>query len=355
MSDDAETMVIHFNALVHGLKSNLLSNAAFDEMLQLPTVDRLTESLLESSYRKEMAAALTRYHGADAVEDAVQRSRATEVAMLVRRAGGEFGELVEIFLSRLDIGAVKYLIRARHHSLHADEIIGGGNPGVSMTLPVFQDLARTESMEELVTQLIAWNSTLCRPLRAALNDYREKNDPAVLEDALDMNYFSKSARKLQSLESDDAKSLSWYLRVEIDRINLRLVFEGLQYGTPRENVQSRIVRGGTLSSQVLDAMIAAPDAAAAMELISQTRYQALSEQLYQLLQTKRFAPVERMFDRLISAQLRRLALRDPFGIGVVMDYVWLKFNEGVNLRLIARGLAGSVPMGRVRDELFRQN
>ena len=196
---------------------------------------------------------------------------------------------------------------------------------------------------------------LCRPLRGALADYREKGDPAILEDALDMEYFSKSARALRGREDEDAKALAWYLRVEIDRINLRLIFQGFQYSGDKEAIAARLVPGGTLNSGALQAMLGAADATAAMEQLNGTRYQALAEQLFQFLQTKRFAPVERAFDRLISTQLRRLALNNPFGIGVVMDYVWLKFNEGVNLRLIARGLAGSVPVGRVRDELFLQN
>lgn len=352
---DGDTMVVHFNALVHALKSELLPHVAFEEYLSLQSVDRMTESLLDSSYRKEMAEALTRGHGADAIEEAVQLNRARKFAMLARRASGEFGDLVSIFLSRMDLTAVKYLLRAKHHGLKEEEITAGGNPGVSMTQPQFHDLARAESMEDLVTQLIAWNSKLCRPLRGALAAYREKNDPAILEDALDMDYFSKSARALRGLDEDDAKALSWYLRVEIDRINLRLIFQCFQYGSDKEATAARLVTGGTLTGSQLQSMLGAADATSAMEQLGGTRYQALSEQLYQFLQTNRFAPVERMFDRLIATQLRRLALNDPFGIGVAMDYVWLKYNEGVNLRLIARGLAGSVPVGRVRDELFLKN
>jgi len=224
-----------------------------------------------------------------------------------------------------------------------------------MSLPQFQDLARAESMEALINQLVSWNLRLCRPLRKALAAYREKNDPAVLEDALDLEYFSASARALRDREDENAKALSWYLRVEIDRINLRLVFENFQYRGEVDEVLARIVSGGTLSRTFIEAMARANDAAAAMDLLNGTRYQVLSEQLVKFVQTNRFAPVERLFDRLVSTQLRRLALRDPFGIGVVMDYVWLKFNEGVNLRLIARGLAGSVPLGRVREEWFLLN
>jgi vacuolar-type H+-ATPase subunit C/Vma6 len=75
------------------------------------------------------------------------------------------------------------------------------------------------------------------------------------------------------------------------------------------------------------------------------------DELYPLLQTRRFAPVERFLERMVMLELRRMARNDVFGLGVVMDYVWQKFNEVVNLRLIARGLGGNLPVGRVREEL----
>lgn len=352
---EVDASVAHFNTLVHALKSKLLPMSSFEEYMAFGSADRLGEVLLESSYRTEMAEALTRSHGADAVEEAIQKNRAAQIAQLSRRAQDEFGDLVQIFLARFDLVAVKFLLRAKHHDLSEADILAGGNPGVSMSIAEFQDFARAESMEALVTQLIAWNLRLCRPLRKVLALYREKNDPAVLEDALDMEYFSKSARALRDLDDENAMALSWYLRVEIDRINLRLVFENFQYKGDVEDMLSRIVPFGTLSRGSVESMARAVDAAAAMEMLNGTRYQVLSDQLIKFIQTNRFAPVERTFDRLVATQLRRLALRDVFGIGVVMDYVWLKFNEGVNLRLIARGLAGSVPMGRVREELFLLN
>ena len=46
-----------------------------------------------------------------------------------------------------------------------------------------------------------------------------------------------------------------------------------------------------------------------------------------------------------------MARVDPFGLSIVMEYAWLKYNEMVNLRLVARGLAGHLPKGRVREQL----
>jgi len=352
---DADSMLIHFNALVHGLKSHLLPAAKLEEMLAQGDVTRLTEMMLDTSYRKEMAEALTRAHGADAVEEAVHRSRAAMFNTLARRAQGDFGQLVAIFLARLDLAAVKYLIRSKHHGLAEEEILAGSRPGVSMSLPQFQEFARSESMEELINKLVSWNTQLCKPLRAALPAYRDKNDPALLEDAIDFEYFSKSARALKNNEDDNAKALASYLSEEIDRMNLRTIFEHHTWSKDKEGLLQRLIPGGTLPQSTIEAMANALDAAAAIEFLAGTRYQSLTEELVQYLQTHRFAPVERYFDRLIDHQLHRLALRDPFGIGVVMHFVWLKFNEGVNLRLIARGLGGSVPLGRVREELYLQN
>lgn len=314
---ESDASVVHFNSLVHALKSKLLPTSAYEEFMTFHSVDRLGESLLDSSYRKEMAEALTRSHGADAIEEAVQRNRSAQVALLSRRTQDEFGDLVQLFLGRFDLGAVKFLLRAKHHGLSESDIVASGNPSISMTTPQFQDFARAESIEALVNQLISWNLPLCRPLRKALAAYREKNDPAVLEDALDMEYFSKSARILRDNEDENAKALAWYLRVEIDRVNLRLVFENFQYQGSLEELLARVVPGGTLSRATVESMARANDAIAAMEVLNSTRYQALAEQLVKFIQTNRFAPAERLFDRLVAVQLRRLALRDPFGIGVV--------------------------------------
>lgn len=62
--------------------------------------------------------------------------------------------------------------------------------------------------------------------------------------------------------------------------------------------------------------------------------------------------MERFFERVIMKNVRQSARNNVFGIGVMMDFAWMKYNEVVNLRLIARGLAGSLPAGRVRDEMY---
>ena len=346
---DTDTLVIYFNARIHGMKSGLYNRAALEEFLGQDDLQKLVEGLLDSDYRTELAVALTRHEGADAIEDALSRNLAATFNHMLKGSTGEFADLVRIFLTRWDLAAVKGLLRARHWGLDQEEAVTELNPGPSLPIALVRELARLESMPALINALVSWNRELCQGLRKAMDQYNESNDLAVLEDALDRTYFVETLKKLRSSEDPNALLLAEYLRAELDRINLRTLFMAVEGGA---GANAQFLPGGNLSETRLKAMAATGDAAAAFGQLESTSYADLLDEYLQFVQSKRFAPIERYFERLLMKNLLKLSRRDVFGIGVMMNYVWLKYNEVINLRLIARGLAGSIPVGRVRDELY---
>lgn len=350
---DLDPFIIHFNARVHGMKSDLLARHAVESFLDQGDLARMVDSLLDSSYRTEMAEALTRYEGADAVEEAVSRNLITTLQTLMGRAHGEFRDLVALFLARWDLMAVKSVLRCQHHQMDGATMGSALMPGPNLTPPILAELCALESMDALVHGLVGWNPALCRCLRSALPSYNETQNLALLEEALDRAYFVDNAELLKESSSSDGLMVRGQLQAEIDRINLRTVFQHIRGNNETDTpVSERFLSQGTLPKSLLKQMANASDPAAAMEQLDRTQYSSLVEELYQLLQTSRFSPMERYFERLLMRNVRQSARNNVFGIGVMMDYVWLKYNEVVNLRLVARGLAGNLPPGRVRDELF---
>jgi len=346
---DADSQIIYFNARVHGMKSSLYSRNVLEEYLGQNDVQKLVDGLLESEYRTEMAEALTRNAGADAIEDALSRNLAATFNRMLTGTTGEFADLVRVFLTRWDLAAVKGLLRARHWGLDQEEAIAELNPGPGLPMNVVREFARLDSMPALINALVSWNRELCQGLRKAQDLYNETNDLAVLEDALDSAYFVGALDKLSKSTDSNALLLAEYLRAELDRINLRTLFLVVEGG---DAANARFLPGGNLSEARLRAMAATGDAGAAFSQLESTAYADLLNEYLQYVQSKRFAPIERYFERLLIKGLLKLSRRDVFGIGVMMNYVWMKYNEVINLRLIARGLAGSIPMGRVRDELY---
>jgi len=352
MTDVMDPLVVYFNARVHGMKSHLIPNAQLEELLAQDNVQRLIDALLESEYRTEMAEALSRYQGADAIEDALSRNLAATFNRMIKGSTGEFRELVRIFLTRWDLGAVKGLLRCQHLGLDADTTVGELIPGPNLPLPLLRDMAGAESMERLVNALVAWNRSLCSGLRKALPAYEETRDLSVLEDVLDRAYFVDQTRALRLSGHADAAILAEYLGAEIDRINLRSLFMHFQTGGSVDSLRARLLPEGRIGMARLEAMAATGDLGSALALLENSDYAPLLSEYLEFVQTQRFGPIERYFERLLIKTLLKLSRRDVFGIGVMMNFVWLKYNEVINLRLIARGVAGSISKGRVRDEIY---
>jgi vacuolar-type H+-ATPase subunit C/Vma6 len=348
---DLDNSVVYFNTRVAGMRGQLFPASEVLAMLDQGDLTQMTDQLLESEYRQEMAEALARYTAADAIEDAVSRNLGATFQVLQSRAQGDYRELVRFFLARWDLTAAKSLLRLRHHGLTAD---GSTLPlvvGPTLSQAALHEMAGLESMEALVAALVSWNPSLGAPLRRALPAYRESNDLAQLEEALDRAYYVAGLKRFQGSTDPNVVTLREQLASEIDRINLRLVFQSIGSKSGGGELESRLLPGGWLGRSVLVAMLNTGDVSGAVGLLGSTRYSSLVDELFQVLQTGRFSPIERMLDRLLMRQMRRFARRDGFGIGVLMDYVWQKYNECINLRLVARGLAGNLPVGRVRDEL----
>jgi ATP synthase A1 C subunit len=346
--DRIEPFMVYFNTRVRAMKSALLTREQMEDLLNQGDPGRLIEFLLNSPYGAEMAESLTRYEGADAVEDAVSRNLVSTFQRLLGFATGEFKDLAEAFLQRWDLIAAKALLRSKHHNLAPEEALRSVPPGPTLTVPLLRDMVERDSMPAVVAGLVAWDSSLSRPVEQQLGEYLETRDLNLLEDALDRRYFLENVRKLRVRTDEDSRFLVDFLQMEIDRINLRLLF---QLRRSAEGASERFLPQGKIAREALQRLAAAESPEQAAELLASTPYRDLAAELYRFLDTGRFSPLERAFERLMMAEIRRQARTHIFSIAVLMLYAWLKHNEVLNLRLIARGLARHLPQSRVREEL----
>lgn len=347
-----DTLAVHMNARVRGMKSELFTTQQLDAFLDSGDVDQMAQSLLDSPYKTEMAEAMTERSGADAIELGVSRNLFATYQRLMRAAQGHLRAPVHLFLTRWDLAAVKALLRNRHHGLDAETGQGSLVPGPTLTVALMNDFANRPTMEDLVSALVSWNASLCGPLAANAEAYHGEAALQQLEDALDYNYFVKNARKLRSSKDVNGELLHRVLKMEIDRINLRMLLQHGQSGTTAPFDLERLLPSGQLSGAVLEAMAGARDAADAMEHLGGTRYADLAERLAAFVQTNRYAPIDRMMELMMIQFLGRMSRERIMTTAILMYFAWLKYNEVINLRMIARGEARHLPRGRVREEVM---
>ncbi len=349
--DRLETIAPYVNSRVAGMRSRLMTQAQMEDLIDLDEISRLVDDLMNSPYQEDLAEALTRFNGADAVEEAVSRNLVKAFQTLKTLGLESLKDLVDVFLLRWDLVAVKSLLRYRHHDIDTDTVLAELQPGPSLTVPLLRSFAERDTMQDLVTALAGWNSRLCGDLLRVFDEYEREGSVAVLEEALDRAYFVDTVKSLSASDDEDSQILCTALRMEIDRINIRTLFQ-LKEGISTEELEARLLPKGTLPGPALQALIHARDAAGAMEILNSTVYSTLREMLFMFVQSARFSPMDRMFDLILIRHLGRQARVQFLSIAGLMQYAWLKYNEAVNLRLIARGEANRLPRGRVREEMM---
>ena len=342
----------YISARVRGMKSHLMDATDLDSLMECAGPEAMADVLLTTPYELEMAEAMTRYQGADAVEDGATRNLLNTFRKLRRMCIGDMGELVGVFISRWDIAAVKSLLRNRHQGLDAETGEMSLLPCSSMSPVLMNDLASRDSMEELVRGLIAWNASLCRAMEDKLSEYQESNNLRVLEEALDRSYFVSNTRRLGNNQSSDAQFVRGVLRMEIDRMNLRRLFESRGAGVEAEEVLHELLSNGGLSQDTLRAIAVANSPERAAEQLENTAYRGLGDALAAFAQTGRFAQLERAFDRMMLDKLKRASQQHSMSIAVLMRYSWLKYNEVMNIRMISRGTAVHLPKSRIQEEIL---
>lgn len=341
----------YINARVRGMKSKLMDAGDLDALLDSASPAAMADILLTSEYEVEIAEALTRYQGADAIEDGVTRNLVKSFGKLRRICKGDLEEIVGIFIGRWDLAGVKSLLRNRHQGLDAETGEASLLPSPSLSPALMSDLASRDSVEALVRGLIAWNSSLCRPMEAKLQEYQETRNLRVLEDALDQSYFVSNARRLENHRSKDAAFVRGLLRLEIDRINIRRLFEPRAAGVEAEDILRELLPKGTLSADALRNIATAAGPERAVEALSLSAYAGLGEALKIYAQTGQFSRLERAFELAMLERLTRASQQNVLSIAVLMRYAWLKYNEVMNIRMIARGADVHLPKSRIQEEV----
>lgn len=342
----------YVNARIRGMKSTLLSAARISDLLENGSESIMIEVLLNSDYAKELAEALAKKKGADAIEEALSRHLVCTLRELLSLVSVAFEKLPELYLLRWDLACAKSLMRNRHLDVSESATISAVLPGPTLSVAVVEELTKLNSMESLLAALAGWCPWLCSCLPGKLNEYLESGDLTPLEDALDRRYYAQTVSELEDERDEDSAIMRRLLQMEIDRINIRILFETLTLRKPPQEILQRILRGGTLSILKLQKIAGSQSVVTATELLGSTPYKGIVEGLYPFIQTGRSSSLDRIVEMAVYKQLKRMAIQSSLSIAVFMHFAWLKANEVTNLRLIARGYNRQVPHARVREALL---
>jgi V/A-type H+/Na+-transporting ATPase subunit C len=291
------------------------------------------------------------------VESAAIRNTHASFAKILVMAPPEPRRLVALFLNRWDVANIVTLARG---------ILIGSGPGETRAglLPIGElseaqlvELAAEGDLPHLADGLTTWGHAFSFALRRALRECIAPDDPRAVERALYQAYFSWALPQLKPSDRQQ-RVVRDCVRMMIDLANLGMILARVR-DRARASAEERAASGpvetlgrGTIPDRLLAEIASADTLEAAFESLMETYFApGVEKGILSFGQAQSLAVMEGFLEEVVMERGCRLFRRDMLGISVPVGFIWRKYCELANLRLLARGIAYGMPPNAIRQEL----
>ncbi|ADI15134.1 V-type ATPase subunit [Truepera radiovictrix] len=327
----------YINARVRGLKAQLLAPEFYTDALGASDFRAFLNALSQTPYGRELEEAQARYGGGlGAVDEALGRSFYSTTRTLLSVADGLPERLLKLLLLRYDLHNLKAIARAKHAEREAEDVTGALMPAGALKPAVLENIAAAPDLSAAAQALAITGHPLGRAFSQASARYASEGDLYAFELALDRAYFEVLIAEAAS--GDFPADFVRYVQREIDATNIRTALK--VQGTGEVSADELFVRGGKEVRRATFESLLAGDTQA----LANTSFAAVAE-------AGGLTEAEEILRGALESAARKLYLRDPLGVGVVLHYLRLRETEAAKLRLLARGKFYGVPRAQLEQEL----
>lgn len=335
------------------MRGRLLSPAMIDQLIDAVDEMAAVSVLQTTDYRVDMENGLLHHPGIEGIEDGLRRHLSRFFRKIRAVSIGDARMLVDILLGRWDIQNLKTVMRGRRVGATTQEIMDDLTPAGSLSEADLEQLASQPDIRAIIDLLGTWGSPYAPPLTDVAADYHRTQDLVPLEIALDRHYFSHALRRSASLPNSlDVRMTRDTVRLFIDVTNIITLLK--MTGSPVDSPQQLYIEGGKEVS--IDRLSQLYELAGIEDIIQALRDTSYGEVLEQgreeFTRTGRVFPLERAMEDLVYKHAAKQFIAHPLSIALVIGYIWAKYTEVVNLRIIMRGKTAHMPKSDIREAML---
>jgi V/A-type H+-transporting ATPase subunit C len=286
------------------------------------------------------------------IEVALRRDFSAAFRKILRFMKGEESEkYIKILLGRWDVQNIKTILRGKNIHIPTAEILECLIPAGELDDTTMIELIKQNDVKAVIDLLATWGISYAKPLTRNFKEYSEKRDLAILEYAIDRFYYKNALRAVKG-ESYDDRLVREMVMTEIDVTNIKNVLKMIRDKIDVEEVRSYLIEGGiSLDTEKLLTMVRAGTFEGAIKLLEKTPYSFLSKVPEEVKKIEKISVFEKELDKYLIKRGISRYLGDPLSIAVPIGYIWAKYNEITNIRIIARCKTADIPEKELRGEL----
>ena len=334
------------------MRSRLLADSHLKELATKLDVDSIIKVLEQTPYRQEIEEASVRYSGITCIEEALRRNLAKTLRLLFGIMKSEDAETcINIFLNKWDVQNIKTILRGKNVHVTSDEILESLAPAGALDDATLIELINQPDVRAVIDLLATWGIDYAKPLTQHFDEYSKSADLVVLEYALDKFYY-KNALNIVKGDSYDEGIIKGLIKTEIDVTNIKSVLRIIRDRTELEDTQFYLIEGGReLVITKLLALIKTHRIEGAIGQLAGTSYDFLIKIPDEYVNIEKISAFEKELDKFLLQKALSMFSGDPLSIAVVIGYLYAKFNEITNIRIISRAKTEDVSAEELMGEL----
>ncbi len=390
----------YLNARVRGMAATLFSPEIYEQILASAADNLLVDTLLASEYQRDLEKALSAHGGSQlpAIEAALIANLHATFARIREMAPPEPFRLLTLLMNRWDLSNILTLVRARLAGASSLDVSEAVLPVGQYDAPQLGDLAMEADLRSLADALNSWDYAVALMARRTLLDAlaaagpqgrgnaaprgagaphparprstpsqgrgstpSQEADPLELERTLLRSYFGWALAQLGERDRNQVLVRD-ALRREIDVANVLSALQRIQArsgeaashraATDAEPAPEPLPRG-RLEDKTLKELEHCDGLEPAFELLEETYFApAVEKGILGYGQTRSLAVMEWMLQRVVIEHGCRLFRVDNLAVSVPLGYLWRKYAEMANLRILARGKAYHMPSNAMKELLI---
>ncbi len=335
------------------MKSGLLDESFYNQLLMVPSLSDVITALAQTPYGRDLDEAMIKTEGLQGFDEALRRNIMKTFSHVSDVVGETDKNLINVLLGRWDVMNVKTILRGKNLGASSDAILESLIPAGELDEATLLEMVRSRDVRDCIDVMATMHVSYAIPLTGAFPDYARKRNLAVLELVLDKAQYEMSFAKLRGRDLNTRLVLEM-MRREIDTVNIMTLLRVIKEQVEREQATELFIPGGKeISEEKLEELLRIHSVEDVVQAFAGTSYfSLLQSKMQDYFTTNSLAGLERRLEETIVRRRVNLFKADPLSIASTIAYIWAKYNEIVNLRIIARGKEVGMPEAKIREALI---
>lgn len=344
------------NARVRAMMARLLDEQVYRQILEAPDYHSAIGVLEDTEYAKDVEEAVLEGINPTNIDRALTKNLIRNFDRIKHFISGRPHELIEVLLSRWDLYNVKTILRGKRALVPSIEIERNLVPIGFLDMTVLGEIIRQpdlrSALDAMVVFSMEWPIPYGRAISASLAEFLHEHDLSIVETALDQLHYRHVISKVKGKDVNSVL-VRKVISMEIDVINILNLLRLCGLELEKERASGYFIPEGTLARDefLRILFLGQPEQVAQeiMRVLPQYR-EPVSLGMRSFDEKGESAVLDELEKHVIRTCIN--LTRDPLGIGVIIKYMWLKYLEVLNLRIIIRGKSIGLIESQIRKELF---